>query len=291
MNSDSQISSLTVGPVSLNVNDLSLMKGFYNKIIGLDILAQNKDNASLGKENKELITLQQKPNLPQPSPDEAGLYHFAILYSSRHELAKTVERILHHAPQHFSGSGDHLVSEAFYFYDPEGNGIELYFDRDRSEWQYENNQIKMATLYIDPMKYIQSNLVLEDGKTDVQIGHIHLKVGDISKAKNFYVNILGFDVTAELPGALFISVGGYHHHIGLNTWESYQAEERYDSLGLHSFELVIPEQKEVDELTRRLNAHNIKYTKQNNYIVFFDPWKNQIKITADKADKDENTNQ
>jgi catechol 2,3-dioxygenase len=279
MNSNQEkISSLSIGTVELNVNNIELMKQFYSEILTLDIITDQKSKVVVGKNNKPLIVLHHEDKLPQSAPSEAGLYHFAILYASRSDLGRTIEHILKHAPGHFSGSGDHLVSEAFYFYDPEGNGIELYFDRDRTEWQWENGQIKMATGYIDPKKYIQSNLALEDIQTDVGMGHIHLKVGDLKKAKDFYTTILGFNITAELPGALFISIGGYHHHIGINVWESFAAVERDPSLGLRSFELIIPEFAEVKNLAARLKEHHIQFTEVNGYIAFFDPWKNQIRI-------------
>ncbi len=274
-----KISTINIGPVELNVNNLAFMRNFYSDILKLKIISESKSSVTLGKNNKPLITLHEREDLPPASHREAGLYHFAILFSSRKDLAETIHHILKNAPEHFSGSGDHLVSEAFYFYDPERNGIELYFDRDRTEWQWEKGQIKMATLYIDPVKYIQSNLVLEDTNTEVEMGHIHLKVGDIAKAKAFYVNILGFEVTAELPGALFVSVGGYHHHIGMNTWESLEAEERYDSLGLNRFDLILPEKVEFESIKESLKKNNINFQEETEYIQFFDPWKNQIRIS------------
>ncbi|MDQ3098187.1 MAG: VOC family protein [bacterium] len=277
-----KITSLKVGTVEIKVNNISLIKNFYTSVLGLEILSESTKSITLGQNKTPLLIVHQREDLAQAHPSEAGLYHIAMLYSSRASLARTIEHILKHAPQHFSGTGDHLVSEAFYFYDPEGNGIELYFDRDRTEWQWENGQIKMAALYIDPVKYIQSNLVIDDGKTEIAMGHIHLRVGDINKAKQFYVDALGFDVTAELPGALFVSIGGYHHHIGMNTWESLAAVERYDSLGLHSFELIIPQKEEIDSLKIRLENNNVKYNEIDGYILFYDPWKNQIKIKSEQ---------
>ncbi len=281
----SQFSELTVGPVELNINNSEVMKKFYTHILGFTVLSEDGSTIKLGKNSIHLLTFHQNKTLKSAHPTEAGLYHFAILYASRAELARTIQNVLKNAPHHFSGSGDHLVSEAFYFYDPEGNGIELYFDRDRSKWQWENNQVKMAALYIDPAEYIHANMVVEDQNTTVKMGHIHLKVGDIKKAKAFYVDIVGFEVTAQLPGALFISVGGYHHHIGLNTWESYAAEERNETLGLKSYDLIIPNQTEIDQLIERLKINKIPFSTEDKYITFYDPWKNQIRIKANEKNR------
>lgn len=271
--------NLTLGPVEIYVKNLERMKDFYTRHLGLEIIKDDTSSVSLGKDGKSLLNIYAS-DLSHSPPEDAGLYHFAILFSSRTELAKTIQRILRHAPEFFSGSGDHLVSEAFYFNDPEGNGIELYYDRDRSQWQWENNQIKMATLYINPAEYIQRYIVLEETHNQVQIGHIHLKVGDIEKARKFYVDILGFDVTASLPGALFVSIGGYHHHIGMNTWESLGAIERDETLGLKNFEIILNDQDEMIELKKRLATYHIPYTQSKNSLSFFDPWKNKIIISS-----------
>jgi catechol 2,3-dioxygenase len=271
--------SFSLGSVSLNVTDLEKMKNFYSQVIDLDILSEDASQVSLGKNQTPLVVLHAS-DLSPAHHNQAGLYHFAILYASRSDLAKTVYRILQQKPQFFSGSADHLVSEAFYFIDPEGNGIELYFDRDRTQWQWENKQIKMATLYIDPLKYIDEHLVLETPQTEVKMGHFHLKVGDIAEAKKFYVQILGFDVTAELPGALFISVDGYHHHIGLNTWESRGASQRLPSLGLNSLEFLLPNQQELSAVKDRLASHQVEYSEKEGGLVINDPWGNQIKMNV-----------
>jgi catechol 2,3-dioxygenase len=220
--------------------------------------------------------LRYTKHLSAAHPTHAGLYHFAIVFASRGDLARIIYRVLSQKPQHFTGSADHLVSEAFYFTDPEGNGIELYYDRDRSEWTWENNQVKMATLYIDPAEYLQKYIVLEEPNKEVKMGHFHLKVGDIQKAQKFYIDILGFDITAELPGALFISVGGYHHHLGLNTWESMGSPERNQSLGLEQLELILPNKQDLKWLKDRLKENDIHFIEDENSVLFHDPWKNKI---------------
>ncbi len=272
--------SLQVGKVELFVKDLSEMKSFYTSKLLLEIISEETGIIVLGKNQTPLIGLHSKEDLSFASSHQAGLYHFAILYSSRSELAKTIQNILQKSPESFSGSGDHLVSEAFYFYDPEGNGIELYFDRERTTWIWENNQIKMATIFIDPIEYIQKYLVVEDKQSKNQMGHIHLKVGDVNKAKEFYVDLLGFDITAQLPHALFISIGKYHHHIGINSWESFGALKRKPSLGLKSFELILDNNNDILDVKERLNAAEIPYEEEKNMLVFEDPWKNQIRLIS-----------
>jgi catechol 2,3-dioxygenase len=270
---------LELGSIELNIKDLGKMKYFYHEVMGLDILDEGNEKVTLGVKNLPLITLYHRKDLPQGKPEHAGLYHFAIVFASRADLAHMIYRILKTHSHHFSGSADHLVSEAFYFTDPEGNGIELYFDRDRSEWKWENNHVKMATMYIDPNDYLQKNLVLEEQDKEVKMGHFHLKVGDIEKAREFYVNSLGFNVTAELPGALFISVGGYHHHLGLNVWESSGSPERTNSLGLEKIELILPDEKDYDLLKKRLRDTSIAFVEDKKSLLIYDPWKNQILVT------------
>lgn len=276
---DTQLSNLKIGKIDLNVADIALLKKFYTQKLGLQILHSTDDVVTLGKGTIPLLTLHHKKELSRAHPAHAGLYHFAIVYSSRNELSRTVHTILKNAPHSFVGSADHLVSEAFYFTDPEGNGIELYYDRDRTEWQWEDGAIKMASLYIDPVEYVRAHIVVEDTQTEISMGHIHLKVGDIKKAKEFYVDVLGFTVTAELPGALFISVDGYHHHIGMNTWESAGALRRHESIGLKTFELMISEKKDFELLKQRIHDNKINYQQEKNTLTFNDPWNNQLSVT------------
>ncbi len=270
--------SLTFGPVELNVQDIESMENFYSIIMGLDVLKHTPTKIVLGLHNNPLVILNHREDLPASKRSDAGLYHFAIVYSSRGDLARTIYTILKLSPQSFAGTGDHLVSEAFYFTDPEGNGIELYFDRPRNEWQWENGQIKMAALYIDPAQYLQKYIPVEETNTTIQIGHIHLKVGDIEEAKKFYVDTVGFVITASMPHALFISVGGYHHHFGLNIWESQGAGKRTDSLGLKNFECMLPQKKDLENLKNRLQKDGVPFEDTGSQIIFNDPWNNTLRV-------------
>ncbi len=270
--------SLSMGLVELKVKDLRRMQEFYQEIMGLDLLSRAVTSLTFGKHKKPLLVLHEQKNLPRPHPSQAGLYHFAILFSSRSELARTIQRAIQNGPHFFAGSADHLVSEAFYFKDPEDNGIELYYDRDRSLWQWENGQVKMDSLYIDPNEYINRYITVEDPKAEISIGHVHLRVGNIEKARDFYVDKLGFSVTAELPHALFVSSGGYHHHIAMNSWESMGAVERNLSLGLKQFEIVLNNHHGIQSLRNYLDKHNIAFTQERNTLALEDPWRNRIAV-------------
>ena len=173
-----------------------------------------------------------------------------------------------HAPRTFTGSADHLVSEAFYFTDPEGNGLELYRDRPREQWQYPGGQLKMGVLPLDPNAFLSEHLEegwtlaagrpdLDSGARDAVVGHVHLQVGDIPTASAFYVDTLGFDVTAQWNGALFIAAGGYHHHLAVNTWRSMGAGPRAVTLGLGEISITVPTTDDVAALAARLSAHRV----------------------------------
>jgi catechol 2,3-dioxygenase len=182
------------------------------------------------------VRLIHTPDLPGVDPRQPGLFHTAFLFDDRASLAATVLRAAQDPRSRFVGSSDHLVSEAFYFTDPEGNGVELYTDRDRSTWIHDGEQIRMATAYLDPNAYLQQHLsqaAVDAGPSlPGRVGHVHLQVGDVRAASDFYVDALGFETTQSgYPGAVFASAGGYHHHIAMNTWNSRGSGPRAVSLG------------------------------------------------------------
>jgi catechol 2,3-dioxygenase len=156
----------------------------------------------------------------------------------------------------------------------------LYFDRDAKNWQWQNNQVQMASIYLDPLQYIQQHLNSSENDDAAQMGHVHLKVGDIAQAKEFYVDVIGFDITAQLPGALFVSVGGYHHHIGLNTWESQGSPKRPVSLGLKSIEIILPSLNDLISLKKRLQLNEVPYEEEDHKIIIHDPWQNMVIVRA-----------
>ncbi len=268
-----------LAPSELFVNDLTKMTDFYADTAGFEILDKTTNHTILGFDKNPIIKLTKKPNLKFAHMPSAGLFHNAVVYGSRSQLAKAVKNILVRAPHLYEGTGDHLVSEAFYFHDPEGNGLELYFDRPRKDWQWHNGRIAMDTLYIDPENYITQ--YLKNGVVDEKhLGHVHLRVGDIPAARKFYVDILGFDITFDMPSALFLSVGGYHHHIGANTWMSQGASKRTPALGLAEFDIHLPESSDLANLSDRLQKFEYKYQDKNQKIEVDDPWGNKILFLA-----------
>lgn len=230
-----------------------------------------------------MMRLVGTPGLPAVDPRQAGLFHTAFLFDDAPALAATVLRAAQDPRSRFTGSSDHLVSEAFYFTDPEGNGIELYVDRARDAWQYVNGELQMSTLYLDPNEYLQRHLT-EDAVNGVaaaagKVGHVHLQVGDIPTARAFYVDALGFETTVTgYPGALFASAGGYHHHVAMNTWNSGGAGPRAASLGLGDVAITVPTRDDLDALAARLTHHKLAFADHGRRIVLSDPWDTQVTV-------------
>jgi catechol 2,3-dioxygenase len=202
-----------------------------------------------------------------------------VLVPGRPDLARAIRRVVDAGPR-FAGASDHLVSEALYLRDPEGNGIELYRDRPRAEWTHEGENIAMATLALD-LDAVMAELP-EGPDTgmapDTILGHVHLNVGDLAAAEAFYSGVLGFDVTARgYPGALFLSAGGYHHHLGLNTWEGpgTPAPPR-GARGLRDFEVVLPDAAALDGVHARVVAAGLEYHDGDGRLEVADPSGNRV---------------
>lgn len=273
---------LEMGVVELNVADLNTVQDFYQQAVGLDVLSEDAKQVTLGDGEREVVRLVHTPQLKDAPVGSAGLYHTATVFASRAALAQAVKRVMEHYPHLYSGTSDHVVSEAFYFTDPEGNGVELYFDKDPAGWQWRDGKVVMGSQYIDPQRYIATyeNVSASDDK---KMGHVHLKVGNIETAKEFYENVLGFAETSLMPTALFVSDGKYHHHLGMNVWESANAGMREKTLGLASYQIFVPEQKNLEQLAERLKAANHEYVSDANGLRFDDPWGNTIVVTVNPA--------
>ena len=229
-----------IGRVALRVADLDRVRSYYERTIGLRALS----DTSLGVDGTPLIELVGDPSAPPAPPGRTGLFHLALLVPDRPSLARAVKRAVA-SGERFTGASDHFVSEALYLRDPEGNGIEIYRDRPRSEWEYERSgEIRMGTVALDVDSVMAELPGGEDpGMPDgTVIGHVHLHVADLDAAERFYAGELGLDVTVRgYPGALFLSRDGYHHHIGLNTWQGPGAPPPPPgSRGLVDFELLLP---------------------------------------------------
>jgi catechol 2,3-dioxygenase len=219
-----------------------------------------------------LIVLTARKDAPARPPRSTGLYHFAIRVPSRRALAMMIRR-LEEMQWPVQGYADHDVSEAVYLADPDGIGIEIYSDRPRDEWPLRGGQVEMVT---EPLELDRLMRELDtwpgewegiDPATD--IGHIHLRVSNLEASDEFYHRVLGFDVMQrDLPGALFLAAGGYHHHIGANTWASLGAgRPPADAVGLISFGVLVPDAATLRELTKRLNAAKAPATNQDDGSV------------------------
>lgn len=267
--------TLRINRSQLYVKDLEKVAKFYKDIVKLDVLEKTPSRIIFGQGKTPVIELLAKPEYGHAPPPSAGLFHNAIVYSSRADLAETIYNILKNAPESYEGSADHLVSEAFYFHDPEFNGLELYYDRPRETWQWDNGTIKMDTLYLDPEAYIMRHIE-DKAKIHKELGHVHLRVGDVATARKFYVEQLGFDVTADVGSALFVSVGGYHHHMAMNTWLSKGAGLRVPALGLAEVKLLLPNDGSIDTLSNRLHENKITYDLKGEQLFVNDPWGNKL---------------
>ena len=275
-----------IGLVSLAVANLKDSLNYYTQALGFTVLEQQAGNATLGVQGTPLLFLTEEPGA-HPFPHDrygyTGLYHFAILVPSRADLGRWLRHWLTLGLP-FPGQGDHLVSEAFYITDPDGNGIEVYRDRPREEWPYINGQLQMAADPID----IQGVLAEaeREGKPwtglamGTRLGHMHLQVGDIPQAETFYHGVLGFDIMVRMPAALFISAGGYHHHIGMNTWHSRGAGPAPAGVaGLRSFTIELPNEDARVAVLARVRAAGFTYTETNHVVAVQDPWHNTICLT------------
>ena len=268
-----------IGAVRLAVRDLAQMSMFYQEAIGLSVLKQGEDHVDLGGNGVRLVGLVSKPDGVR-FPYSTGLYHLAILLPDRLALGLWLHHYLK-AGHRLDGAGDHLVSEALYLSDPEGNGIEIYRDRPREDWEIDNGRIRMDTLPVD----LES--MLRDAPTDgfnglpvgTRMGHVHLQVDNVSAVSSFYQQILGFDLVAQLPGAGFLSAGGYHHHIGMNTWRSYGGNTAPpNALGLIEYEVMLPNPEAFNLLVHRISQHKVALEQHNGTLRLQDPAGNWIKF-------------
>lgn len=273
--------------LTLRVGDLSLMESYYSRALALTPVAgsaqESHGEVVLGRAGRGVVRLVHTPGLPTPSRSQAGLFHTAVLLPDEATLAATVLAASQDPRSRFVGSSDHHVSEAFYFTDPEGNGIELYRDRPRSGWLGPDGAIAMSTEHLDPNAYLSAHLredvVAGVAQTEAAVGHIHLQVGDLATAERFYVDALGFEITARYPGALFVSAGGYHHHMGMNVWNSAGAPARAATLGLGEVAITVPSRTDVESAAERLRHHGHEIADDGRTLRVEDPWGSVVALT------------
>ncbi len=275
-----------IGQVSLKVSNLERSIQFYTEVVGLQLLRQTADTAELTVDGKHpLLILNYVENaVILPRQSAAGLYHFAILLPNRVALGLSLRNLLAHEIE--IGQGDHDVSEALYIHDPDNNGIEIYADRPRDQWKKDaNGYYMMGTDPVDAegLIAISENLPWQGLPQGTVIGHVHFHVSNLLTAQQFYCDVLGFDITCRYgSSALFVSAGGYHHHMGLNIWAGEGAPPAPEqAAGLNYFELIVPDQQELDAITARLAAAGYGWQERDSAIYVTDPFCIQIKLVHD----------
>jgi catechol 2,3-dioxygenase len=273
--------------IEIAVKNLDENLNFYKNLIGFQIAKRNDKTIYLSANGKlpYLIGLHENPDGKYPSGDSTGLYHIAIRFPGRKELAKVFLRLFENKTK-FQGFSDHLVSEAIYLADPDGNGVELYTDKPRETWNWKLGQVEMDTLPLN-LQVLTNSIDDDDLKSDLvhpntEIGHIHLKVSNLLKAEKFYSHLLGFSITnSGYPGALFFAANGYHHHIGANIWSSKNGTPPPDnSLGLQSFTIKLPDENYIKSIEDSAKNSGIEIGKLNNgKIILHDFDNNKIILT------------
>jgi catechol 2,3-dioxygenase len=267
--------ALRLGAVHITVTDLDRSVAFYQDAIGLRQHSREGDVAALGAGGEDLLVLHEAPDA-RPAGRHAGLYHFALLYSSREELARALVRLAATRTP-IDGASDHGISEAIYLPDPDGNGIELAADRPREAWPSDWGQLRPQPLDMhgllglaageEPRRHADPGLV---------VGHLHLHVGDIERGLAFYRDVVGLEVQALLPSAAFVSAGGYHHHLGFNVWRGPGVPPApADAVGLREWTVVLPADDLADVLAR-LDAAGVP----RDGGLAADPWGNAIRFVA-----------
>jgi catechol 2,3-dioxygenase len=271
-----------MGAVRLVVADLERARAFYGRALGLAELEDAGGRLGMGPAGGPvLVELEPRPGAPERPRRSTGLFHLAILVPGRPELARALRRVLD-AGAGFTGASDHLVSEALYLDDPEGNGIEIYRDRPRAEWTVEGGELRMATLPLDVEGVVaEMPAGADEGMpAETTMGHVHLQVRDISEAEAFWSGVVGFDPTVRgYPGALFVSAGGYHHHLGLNTWGTAGAPAPPEGArGLDRLEVVVPDAAGIDRIEERARAAGVPTGRGEEGLSLGDPSGNRVLV-------------
>ena len=275
---------MTIGPITLAVSDLTKVIAFYTEGLGLQPLELSDMGCSLGLDGVPFIHLETTRDAIS-HPRAPGLFHIAFLLPSRPALALQL-RHLAECGIRLQGASDHLVSEALYLADPEGNGIELYCDRPRNKWPYRNGELQMATepLNLDDLLSTSTpGAQWTKMPTGTILGHIHLQVHDVALATAFYRDLIGLDLTTTYgASAAFLSYDGYHHHLAVNCWNS-RGAALVSGLGLKQFELRV---KKLSDIKARLQSHGVRFTSDPAGLVTSDPSGNQLRLTPTAASDD-----
>jgi catechol 2,3-dioxygenase len=273
-----------IGRVKLQVSDMARSLDYYQRVLGLRVLESSGNRAVLGAQKRDapLVELHERRGARAvPRRGLLGLYHFAILLPDRASLGRFLRHLAELGAH--AGMSDHFVSEAVYLQDPDNLGIEVYADRPRSEWRQEQGQLSMATIPLDAQSVIASagNQPWTGAPERTTIGHVHLHVGDIGQAEAFYHNALGLDkMVWSYPGALFLSAGGYHHHLGTNTWARGAPSASDQDARLLEWELVVPTETDVAAAASSLESASHEVARDSRGAVARDPWGTPLRIRS-----------
>ncbi len=274
-----------LGRVRLQITDLDRSLSYYERVIGLRVIERSADAATLATaDGTPLVELRQLRGAPAARPErKLGLYHYAILLPDRAALGRFIAHLAEIGER--AGASDHAVSEALYLRDPDGLGIEVYADRARNTWQTNGGELHMNTTPLD----LESVVAAAGGEpwtgmpAGTTVGHVHLHVGDLITAENFYHTAVGLDVMVRgYPGALFLSAGGYHHHLGLNTWAGPTARPAGENdARLIDWEMVLPDSSDVESAAARLERAGYSVTRNGgSAFSAADPWGTLLRVTA-----------
>jgi catechol 2,3-dioxygenase len=273
--------TLRLGPVHLTVSHLDGSIAFYERALGLRLHDRDGDVATIGTGGEDLLVLVEEAGAA-PGGRHAGLYHFALLFPNRKELARAVLRLAS-TQTRIEGASDHGVSEAIYLRDPDDNGIELYADRPRSAWpapRSAGDRVEMYTIALDMkdlMRAIEDEEPREHAGRGLVMGHLHLHVGDVERALRFYRDVLGFEVMVRLPSAAFVSAGGYHHQLGFNTWLGSDVKPLPpNTVGLRHWTVRLASPDEVAAVRARVDIAGLQaYNHETGFLVR-DPWETAV---------------
>ncbi len=273
---------IRIGAAALKVRDIERMTGYYRDVIGLSVLARGAASVTLGTTEGALLTLEPKPGAALEPPTAAGLFHIAFLMPSRRDLARWLVHVARNQTP-LTGFADHSVSEAVYLNDPEGNGIEVYADRPAENWRWDNGRVVMGThrLDVDGILSLTNTGISDYAKAPdgLRIGHVHLRVGDVDAGDRFYKDLLGLAPTSRRDTASFLSSGGYHHHLALNTWNSAGAGRRDEArTGLAWFSLMAQKPELMAAQAERLAGAKLTAAPIAGGFESLDPWGTRVRL-------------
>ena len=277
MNSDTLPTGTHIGRTALQVSDPEELAGFYRDVVGLSVQRRSNATVVLGAGETPLLVLEQNEDSVARDQSEAGLYHNAFRVPSRAALGDALGRIRDH--WRLSGASNHGVSEALYLTDPAGNGIEIYCDFPREEWpRTDDGGIEMGTTRLD-LGSVEAAAGGESGvPPETDVGHVHLEVTSLEAFRDFYVDVLGFETQVTDSDALFVSAGGYHHHIGANVW--HERTSPSDGSGLAWFEIVLPEVQALEAIRDRVTDSRFSVTETNGDVSIIGVDGVEIRLTV-----------